>query len=274
MVSFGFKAVFSDLVEDGIKRQTIRAARGKVPRVEPDGLMHLFVGLRTKSCRRLRVSSCVRIDTFKVSGGGVLSRPYAMNKAEKLLAIVGAPDAMVLHKVSGIDIESLAPSGETWNEGDLIYVSPTTAGMLTNVAPFRHFDLRIDCLESHEFALLDGFKSPQAMLDFFPDGFEGFIYRWEVETKPDTHGFWFFVLPFPTGCNLDRDHYGLPFRAPSGRMYTLIPHGLTSLEFFEGKILGVMDGIPIDWEFVMNLPMDRLPEVVLQVGQEVYLGKK
>ena len=37
-------------------------------------------------------------------------------------------------KVRGIDTSG-TPYGETWNDGDLIYISPTTAGDLTNVRP-------------------------------------------------------------------------------------------------------------------------------------------
>lgn len=44
-------------------------------------------------------------------------------------------------KVRGVDTTG-APFGETWNEGDILYVSPTTAGYLTNVAPNAP-DLRI-----------------------------------------------------------------------------------------------------------------------------------
>ena len=52
MPQLNFSAQFAPAVEDGTKRQTIRAMR-KVP-IKLDNTLHLFTGLRTKQARRLR----------------------------------------------------------------------------------------------------------------------------------------------------------------------------------------------------------------------------
>lgn len=52
MSAYNFKAQFAELVESGKKRQTIRAMRKHMPKVGER--VHLFTGMRTKACRRLR----------------------------------------------------------------------------------------------------------------------------------------------------------------------------------------------------------------------------
>jgi hypothetical protein len=49
MVAFSFKQRFALLVESGVKRQTIR----QTARAKRGDLLQLYVGMRTKSCRKL-----------------------------------------------------------------------------------------------------------------------------------------------------------------------------------------------------------------------------
>jgi len=57
--AFNFKAQFAEAVESGAKRQTIRAMRKNLPKVGERA--HLFTGMRTKQCRRLRAGHEDRI---------------------------------------------------------------------------------------------------------------------------------------------------------------------------------------------------------------------
>jgi len=50
MVAFNFKREWTSLVEDGIKRQTVRASL----RAEVGDTLQLYTGQRTKACRKLR----------------------------------------------------------------------------------------------------------------------------------------------------------------------------------------------------------------------------
>lgn len=69
--------------------------------------------------------------------------PYIANSSANELYFIGVathdmPDqdigpVTLYGKVRGID--TTGPGAETWNVGDILYVSPTTAGLLTNVRP-------------------------------------------------------------------------------------------------------------------------------------------
>ena len=69
--------------------------------------------------------------------------PYIANSSANELYFIGVathdmPDQDIgpitlYGKVRGID--TTGPGAETWNVGDILYVSPTTAGLLTNVRP-------------------------------------------------------------------------------------------------------------------------------------------
>jgi hypothetical protein len=52
MSAYNFQARFAEDVDAGRKRQTIRAMRKHMPKVGER--VHLFTGMRTKKCRRLR----------------------------------------------------------------------------------------------------------------------------------------------------------------------------------------------------------------------------
>lgn len=56
MPAINFQTQFAPLVENGIKRQTIRAARKRPIRV--GDTLFLYTGMRTKQCRRLLVATC------------------------------------------------------------------------------------------------------------------------------------------------------------------------------------------------------------------------
>ena len=56
MPSLNFQERFAEMVERGEKRQTIRRVR-KRP-IDRSDTLYLYTGMRTKSCRLLKVASC------------------------------------------------------------------------------------------------------------------------------------------------------------------------------------------------------------------------
>ena len=80
---------------------------------------------------------------FVGSNGEIKVAPYIANSSANELYFVGVathdmPDGDIgpvtlYGKVRGLD--TTGPGSETWSVGDILYVSPTTAGALTNVRP-------------------------------------------------------------------------------------------------------------------------------------------
>jgi hypothetical protein len=80
---------------------------------------------------------------FTGVNGEIKVAPYIANSSANELYFVGVttydmPDGetgpvTLYGKVRGLD--TTGPGGETWNVGDILYASPTTAGLLTNVRP-------------------------------------------------------------------------------------------------------------------------------------------
>jgi len=61
MVAFNFMARFAPSVEDGTKRQTIRAAGKRRPPRRGEQLQ-LYTGMRTRNCRLLRSVQCLAVN--------------------------------------------------------------------------------------------------------------------------------------------------------------------------------------------------------------------
>lgn len=60
MVAYNFMARFANSVEDGTKRQTIRA-QGKRRPPFPGEQLQLYTGMRTRDCRLLRSAPCLEV---------------------------------------------------------------------------------------------------------------------------------------------------------------------------------------------------------------------
>lgn len=91
MVALNFKEQFANDVEDGRKNRSIRAPRkdGRVPKKgEP---AHLFTGMRSKKCRKLRLSVVERVRPVEINHMGVKieGRPLYAGDAQ---AYQGGPD--------------------------------------------------------------------------------------------------------------------------------------------------------------------------------------
>lgn len=81
MAIFGYKKRFAPMVENGlqappnpnirIKRQTIRAKRRDGRNAHPGETLHHYVGLRTKSCRKLGISTCKSVEEITIESHGI-----------------------------------------------------------------------------------------------------------------------------------------------------------------------------------------------------------
>ena len=71
MPAFNFMKQFAPAVEDGTKRQTIRALRkdGRAIARVGDPLM-LYTGMRTKACRKLRDATCKHVTVVVIDRYG------------------------------------------------------------------------------------------------------------------------------------------------------------------------------------------------------------
>ncbi len=70
MPAYNFKAQFAAAVERGEKTQTIRAPR-KNGHAQVGGKVHLYTGMRTKSCRRLGIGRCTRSSAIHITPTGI-----------------------------------------------------------------------------------------------------------------------------------------------------------------------------------------------------------
>lgn len=66
MVAYNFQARFGDLVEQGRKRQTIRAER-KRPHARPGDALQLYTGMRTRHCRKLLEARCTAVTGVEIN---------------------------------------------------------------------------------------------------------------------------------------------------------------------------------------------------------------
>jgi len=66
MPAYNFKRQFAPKVEDGTKRQTIRRPRKRPTKV--GDTLYLYVGQRTRHCRRLRVETCIAVTPILIMG--------------------------------------------------------------------------------------------------------------------------------------------------------------------------------------------------------------
>ncbi len=86
MPALNFQKQFAPSVEQGDKKQTIRAAR-KRPFKEGDTL-YLYTGMRTKSCRKLGEAIAVNVFDISISSWRVMiDKTYLKPSEVRLLAI-------------------------------------------------------------------------------------------------------------------------------------------------------------------------------------------
>lgn len=65
MGAYNFQKRFVPFIRNGSKRHTIRAKRAHADK--PGNTLHLYTGMRTKSCRLLGRSVCVKVEEIVIS---------------------------------------------------------------------------------------------------------------------------------------------------------------------------------------------------------------
>lgn len=85
MVAYNFKDRFAWLVEDGIKRQTVRQVRYRPTRV--GDALQLYTGMRRPGARLLRVEKCVSVAQIEVGCGQICVNGNSLTpEAERMFA--------------------------------------------------------------------------------------------------------------------------------------------------------------------------------------------
>ncbi len=71
MPALNFQAQFAQAVEDGAKRQTIRAFRKDKRDPKVGQTLYLYTGMRTKACRKLGEAECIDVVPLDLGPFGV-----------------------------------------------------------------------------------------------------------------------------------------------------------------------------------------------------------
>ena len=97
MPALNFKKQFMAAVLNGTKCQTIRATR-KHP-IKAGDPLHLYTGMRTKQCLRLRVTPCTRVRPITITGSAVIldGRELSPVERSRLARADGFPSPIDLH---------------------------------------------------------------------------------------------------------------------------------------------------------------------------------
>jgi hypothetical protein len=66
MPAYNFKKQFASRVEEGSKRQTIRAHRKNGLDAKPGDKLYLYTGMRTKACRKLIEATCASVEAIEI----------------------------------------------------------------------------------------------------------------------------------------------------------------------------------------------------------------
>lgn len=84
MVAYGFKKFFSPQIEDGTKRQTVRADRAR--HVRPGEAIQLYEGMRTKHCRRIIADQvCIAIVPVRIRLNELLNEIIASIEVDGII---------------------------------------------------------------------------------------------------------------------------------------------------------------------------------------------
>jgi hypothetical protein len=84
MVAYSFKAIFEARIATGLKRQTVRGKRDRHARVGES--MQLYVGMRTKSCHKIRPDVvCTSVKSIEICTSHLIDSVVAS------IAIDGVP---------------------------------------------------------------------------------------------------------------------------------------------------------------------------------------
>lgn len=88
MPQLGFKDRFGDDVESGAKETSIRLPRADRRDPKVGDVLYLFVGLRTKNCRRLGTAECIAVHNIVLGRGGARLAGLWLNQGGKRMLAV------------------------------------------------------------------------------------------------------------------------------------------------------------------------------------------
>lgn len=97
MPAYSFHARFVAMIEDGRKRQTIRRRRRR--RTRPGATLHLYLGMRTKLCRKIGMAVCTMVVPIEIHKDGIYGPPgdgrekWSKARTEELARADGFADA-------------------------------------------------------------------------------------------------------------------------------------------------------------------------------------
>jgi hypothetical protein len=112
MVAYNFMARFAPSVEDGTKRQTIRACGKRRPPRRGEQLQ-LYTGMRTRNCRLLRTAPCTAV------------YPIAMDLAARRVRVQTGD---VMGELDAEEVNHLAQADGFASAGDFFEYFATTHG--------------------------------------------------------------------------------------------------------------------------------------------------
>lgn len=116
MPAFNFQKQFSFMVEQKMKRRTIRIKQ----RCKPGDRVYLYTGMRTKACRKLGEAICTRVSAVTIH-----ENSYA-------LAIPGATDLFIEGRACALELFAMLDGFESW--ADMISWFQKNGGL-----PFKGF---------------------------------------------------------------------------------------------------------------------------------------
>lgn len=86
MPAYNFRRHFTELIVRGAKCCTIRPPRARRP-TRPGDVLHLFTGMRTRSCIKLRQATCLDVQPITIAENVIVLAGRTLNADERAALI-------------------------------------------------------------------------------------------------------------------------------------------------------------------------------------------
>ena len=86
MPAYNFRRHFTELIVRGVKCCTIRPPRARRP-TRPGDVLHLFTGMRTRSCIKLRQATCLDVQPITIAENVIVLAGRTLNADERAALI-------------------------------------------------------------------------------------------------------------------------------------------------------------------------------------------
>lgn len=83
MPAYNFRRHFAALIMAGAKNCTIRPRRQRRP-TRPGDTLHLFIGMRTRQCQKLREATCLSVQPITIAEDTIVLDDRTLNPQERL----------------------------------------------------------------------------------------------------------------------------------------------------------------------------------------------